>query len=115
MSTKKKPAKVSVRYDRLRRSLAKLGFVCKGSMVRRHMPCGRSGCRCADGPDKWHGPYFQWSRKIKGKTSTIRLTSDQAQLLSSYVRNDRKLRRVVAVMRAISLKVVEAKLKDAAK
>jgi hypothetical protein len=99
------------RYDRLRRSLATIGFVCKGSMVRRHMPCGRSGCRCAAGPDSWHGPYYQWTRKVKGKTITVRLTPEEAQLMSSYVINDRQLRRIVAQMRAISLRVVQAQIK----
>lgn len=101
---------MTARYDRLRRSLADIGFVCMGSMVRRHMPCGRSGCRCADGPDNWHGPYYQWTRKVKGRTVTVRLTPEQAQLMSSYVRNDRQLRRVVAQMRAISFKVVQTEI-----
>lgn len=112
MSTTPQPQPgVSDRYDRLRRSLAVIGFVCKGSMVRRHMPCGRSGCRCAEGPDNWHGPYYQWTRKVRGKTITVRLTPEEAQLMSSYVRNDRQLRRIVAQMRAISLKVVQAQIK----
>lgn len=111
MSTPQPQPGVSDRYDRLRRSLAAIGFVCKGSMVRRHMPCGRSGCRCAEGPDNWHGPYYQWTRKVRGKTITVRLTPEEAQLMSSYVRNDRQLRRVVAQMRTISLKVVQAQIK----
>lgn len=102
---------VTGRYDRLRRSLAEIGFVCKGSMVRRHMPCGRPGCRCAQGPEHWHGPYFQWTRKVKGKTVTVRLTPEEAHAMSSYVRNDRELRRIVAQMRAISLGVVQAQVK----
>lgn len=112
MSTTPQPQPgVSDRYDRLRRSLVAIGFVCKGSMVRRHMPCGRSGCRCAEGPDNWHGPYYQWTRKVRGKTITVRLTPEETQLMSSYVRNDRQLRRIVAQMRAISLKVVQAQIK----
>ena len=102
---------ITERYDRLRRSLAEIGFVCKGSMVRRHMPCGRPGCRCAQGPEHWHGPYYQWTRKVKGKTVTVRLTPEEAQTMSSYVRNDRQLRRIVAQMRAISLGVVQAQVK----
>lgn len=111
----KKSSGVSPRYDRLRRSLARIGFVCKGSMIKRHMPCGRSGCRCAAGPKHWHGPYFQWSWKVKGKTVSVRLTASQAKLMTGYVINDRRLRRVVAQMRALSLKVVKAELNAAAK
>ena len=102
---------VTERYVRLRRSLAEIGFVCKGSMVRRHMPCGRPGCRCAQGPEHRHGPYYQWTRKVKGKTVTVRLTPEEAQTMRSYVRNDRQLRRIVAQMRTISLGVVQAQVK----
>jgi hypothetical protein len=48
---------------------------------------------------------------VKGKTVTVRLTLEEAALMSSYVRNDRQLRRVVAQMRAISLGVVQAQVK----
>lgn len=103
--------KITERYDRLRRCLAEIGFVCKGSMVRRYMPCGQPSCRCAKGPGHWHGPYYQWTRKVKGKTVTVRLTLEEAALMSSYVRNDRQLRRIVAQMRTISLGVVQAQVK----
>ncbi|MBI4372054.1 MAG: hypothetical protein HY552_07130 [Elusimicrobia bacterium] len=106
-----KSSDVGLRYDRLRRSLARIGFVCKGSMIKRHMPCGRSGCRCVAGPSHWHGPYFQWTWKVKGKTVSVRLTAQQAKLMSGYVLNDRRLRRVVDEMRDLSLKVVQEKLK----
>jgi len=102
---------ITARYNRLRRCLAKIGFVCKGSMIRRYMPCGQPRCRCARGSDYWHGPYYQWTWKVKGKTVTVRLTREEATLMGSYVRNDRQLRRVVAQMRVISLRVVQAQIK----
>ncbi len=111
MSTSHPAQNVTATYDRLRRSLAEIGFVCMGSMVERRMPCGRTACRCAEGPDNWHGPYYQWTRKVRGRTVTVRLTPEQAKLLTGYVRNDRQLRRIVAEMRAISLKVVQAGIK----
>lgn len=107
------PSRVTARYKRLRRSLAAIGFVCMGSLVRRYMPCGRSGCRCAGERKHWHGPYYQWTWKVKGKTTTVRLTAGQARLINSYVFNDRKLRRIVAKMRSISFKVVQAELSAA--
>jgi len=48
---------------------------------------------------------------VKGKTVTVRLTREEATLMGSYVRNDRQLRRVVAQMRVISLRVVQAQIK----
>jgi hypothetical protein len=48
---------------------------------------------------------------VKGKTVTVRLTLEEAQTMSRFVRNDRQLRRIVAQMRAISLGVVQAQVK----
>lgn len=105
---------VSSDYNRLRRSLAKIGYACKGSLAGRSMPCGRSGCRCNKGRRHWHGPYFDWSWKVSGKTKAVRLTPKQAKLMRGFVRNDRKLRRIVNEMRTLSLKVIQAELKAVA-
>ena len=105
---------VSARYNRLRQSLAKIGYACKGSLATHSMPCGRSGCRCNKGRRHWHGPYFDWSWKVRGKSKAVRLTPKQGKLMRRYVQNDRKLRRIVAEMRTLSLKVVQAQLKAVA-
>ena len=91
-------------YEDLKRALAGLGFVRPGTLVRRYMPCGKSGCRCLGDPPHLHGPYFQWTRKVKGKTVTLRLTQEQARLCSEWVSNHRRLKAIVRKMEGLSLK-----------
>jgi hypothetical protein len=45
-------------YEQLKQQLLTLGLVRPGSLVRRHMPCGKPGCRCMAGlaPVSWT-PY----------------------------------------------------------
>ena len=91
-------------FDALKREILKLGFTRPGSLVRRFMPCGKFSCRCTSGPTHWHGPYYQWSYKVGGKTRTMRLTKEQAGLCEEWTRNHKRLRMLVRQIERISLK-----------
>ncbi len=90
------------RYEQLKRAVAALGYFRYGSLVRRFMPCGKPGCRCQATPPELHGPYYQWTRKVAGKTVTVRLTKQQATLLHTWIVNGRRLDRVLAQMQRLS-------------
>lgn len=91
-------------YEILKQELSALGFVRPGSLVRRYMPCGKLGCRCMADPPILHGPYYQWTYQVRGKTTTRRLTRAQATRCEDWIRNYRKLRTIIRRMVALSLK-----------
>ena len=95
------------RYRALAARLGGLGFISPGSLVRRYTTCGKPGCRCQGDPPRPHGPYYQLTRKIAGKTITRRLTSDQAARYAEWIANQRELRATVAEMEAISAQAAE--------
>lgn len=95
------------RYEKLKRSIATLGYFRYGSLVRRFMPCGKPGCRCQASPPELHGPYYQWTRKVAGKTVTVRLTKQEAETLKTWIDNGRRLDRVLAQMQRVSLRVTD--------
>jgi hypothetical protein len=95
------------RYRALAARLGELGFISPGSLARRYTYCGKPGCRCQADPPRPHGPYYQLTRKIAGKTITRRLTSDQAARYAEWIANQRELRRLVAEMEAISGQAAE--------
>jgi len=99
------------RYEELKRSIAELGFFRYGSLVRRFMPCGKAGCRCQASPPMLHGPYYQWTRKVGGKTVTVRLTRQQAKLLESWIANGRRLDRTLAHMARVSHRLTDRLLR----
>lgn len=99
-----KKTTAEAQYEELKRALLALGFVRPGTLVRRYMPCGKSGCRCLGDPPQLHGPYFQWTRKVRGKTVTLRLTQGQARLCAEWVSNHRRLKAILRKMEALSLK-----------
>lgn len=98
-------------YLKLKRSIAPLGYFRYGSLVRRFMPCGKPGCRCLASPPELHGPYFQWTRKVGGKTVTVRLTKPEAKLLETWVSNGRRLDRLLAQMQRVSHRATDRLLR----
>jgi hypothetical protein len=99
--------RLRARYQAAAARLAGLGFAVPGSLVRRYTYCGKPGCRCQADPPSPHGPYYQLTRKIAGKTITRRLTSAQAARYAEWTANQRELRRTVAEMEAISAQAAE--------
>ena len=84
------------RIDQCKAEMAEVGVVLRGSVTRRYMPCGKTGCKCLADPPVLHGPYFQWTMKVEGKTRTVRLTEDQAAIFQTWIDNDRRLRQILA-------------------
>jgi hypothetical protein len=96
--------KAEARYEALKAELVRLGLVRPGSLVERYMPCGKPGCRCMGDSPVLHGPYYQWTHRIRGKTITMRLTRAQAQRCREWIRNHRQMKKVVRKMETLSLK-----------
>jgi hypothetical protein len=96
--------KAKERFEALKRDILSLGYVRPGSVVRRFMPCGNPACRCMGKPPQLHGPYHQWTHKFAGKTKTLRLSEQQAELCREWVQNLKRLRRLVRQMERLSLK-----------
>lgn len=98
------PKRTDPRFEALKRAILRLGYVRPGSLVRRFMPCGKPHCRCMGDPPQLHGPYYQWTYKVKGKTRTLRLTEAQARLCREWDHDHHQLRRLVRKMEHHSLK-----------
>lgn len=87
--------------------LANIDGVLPGSVVVRHMRCGKPGCACKNDPPALHGPYIQWTRTLKGKTVTRYLSQDQLDRYQAWFDNARRLKEIVAKLEIASLHAVE--------
>jgi hypothetical protein len=92
------------RYRQLAEQLAGIGLISSGTVTRRHTHCATPGCRCHADPPQPHGPYYQWTTKVNGKTVTRRLTASEAKLYQEWIDNDRKMRRLITQMRQVAAK-----------
>lgn len=95
------------RYRQLAAQLAEIGFIANGTVIQRSTRCGSPGCHCHAEPPRLHGPYYQWTTKVAGKTVTRRLTEREAALYQEWIANNRQLRQLIAQMRQISARAAE--------
>jgi hypothetical protein len=106
-------AALEAELARLKAQITSVGFISPGSVVRRFMPCGKPGCRCQGDPPQLHGPYWQWSHKVGGKTVTRRLTEDQARLYQQWIANRRRLGELLLRMEEVSGRAAAILLRNA--
>lgn len=99
-------------YSKLKQSLTSIGYICPGSVVERYMPCGKPTCRCTADPANRHGPYYEWSRKVKGKTVTVRLSEPEASVYKELTMNDRTCNKLFHQMRKISMQIATTMIRE---
>ncbi len=103
-------AAYQARYAQLASQLADVGFIAAGSVTHRYTRCASPGCRCNAEPSRPHGPYYQWTAKVNGKTVTRRLSEDEARLYQEWIANDRRLSAVTTKMRQVAAKATDLML-----
>ena len=89
-------------YRDLATQLGAIGYIASGSLAQRYNRCGTANCACHADPPRLHGPYWQWTAKLHGKTINKRLTEREAHLYQEWIDNDRKARSLLTQMRAIA-------------
>jgi hypothetical protein len=85
-----------------REELHQLDYFLKGTVSKRMMKCGRPQCACHRDPTQRHGPYFEWTYKVKGKTVNVKLSAQAAPLYLAATKQNRKLKTVLARMERLS-------------
>ena len=95
---------VKMKYNELKKKIFRVGYICKGSIGISYRKCGKAYCRCAKARNEKekHGPYLLWTRKIKSKTVTKKLSEKQAQLCNEFIQNSRTLDEILQQMRDLS-------------
>lgn len=88
-------------------ALGQIDGLLPGSVVVRHMRCGKPGCACKADPPTLHGPYIQWTRTVDGKTVTRYLNDDQLARYQLWFDNARHLKELVAKLEIASVHALE--------
>ena len=103
---KKNPSEQDMKllYERLTAQLAQLGYVLPGTITERAIT-GRADKKQVEG--KQYGPYYQWTRKIQGKTQTRNLSQHEVEAYIIAIENNRTLETIIREMRALSQVLLE--------
>src|SRR5712664_2453361 len=93
------PDSLQHEYDRLRKSLAQIGYISQGSVLDRStLRPPRSG--------------YQWTRKVARKTITVALSPEQFLSLRTAIENRRKIKKTIAKMEKLSRQILFKTLPD---
>lgn len=91
-----------------RAELAELdALLLRGTVAPYYTTCGKKGCRCLGDPPVPHGPYYQWTSKIEGKTRTIRLKRADVELFQQAIANAHRMDELVAEWISTSLEAAQ--------
>jgi hypothetical protein len=93
------------RQRQIMAEIADLGFCLPGSLVARTSRCGSANCACHRDPNRLHGPYLSWTRKVNGKTVTRNLSAAQVERYRPWFDNVKRLRELVAELETLSTSV----------
>jgi hypothetical protein len=86
-------------YQRLRQSLARVGYLSQGSVLDRStLKHPRSG--------------YQWTRKVARKTITVALSQQQFAALRQAIANRQRLRKTLQRMETVSRQILFASVPD---
>ncbi len=90
------------RFRQTRQELDQLGYFLKGTVSKRMMKCGQPTCACHRDASQRHGPYFEWTYKVKGKTVNVKLSPQTAPLYQAATKQHRKLKAVLTKLERLS-------------
>jgi hypothetical protein len=101
-------------FRQARQELHQLGYFLKGTVLKRMMKCGHPNCACQRDAAHRHGPYFEWTYKVKGKTVNVKLTPQTAPLYQAATKQHRQLKAALARMERLSRAALARLAKQAA-
>jgi hypothetical protein len=108
------PGAPDPRFRQARQEFLQLGYFLKGTVLKRMMKCGQPNCACHRDASQSHGPYFEWTYKVKGKTVNVKLSPQAAPLYQAATKQHRKLKATLARMEHLSRTVLAHLAKQAA-
>ena len=88
-------------------ALAEIDGLLPGSVVVRHMRCGKPDCACKADPPVLHGPYIQWTRTVQGKTVTRYLSQEQLERYRPWFDNAHRAKDLITKLEIASLQALE--------
>jgi hypothetical protein len=89
------------RICQIKDALSQLGPILPGTISTQWNVCGKPGCRCKDPkkPQK-HGPYYQLSFTIDGKSSTMFVKKADLKALRECVKRYKRFKELNAELLA---------------
>lgn len=93
--------------SRLKSKILLKEYILHGSLTETFKQCGKTNCRCYTAKKHWHGPYWIWTRKEKGKTVTKSLNIKQVVLVKEAIKEMKEIDLIIENWKKASIKEIE--------
>ena len=85
--------------QKIKKQLATLGPMLPGSLSEQWNVCGTPGCKCKDPKNPIrHGPYYQLSFSVKGKSSTLFIRPKEVLEAKRRIRNYQRFKELAMAL-----------------
>ncbi len=98
--------------QQLFRQLTTLGDLRPGSLTASYRKCGKPTCRCADASSRGHGPHWQLTAKVNGKTRTRTIPAAALAATRAQIAECQRLRRWIWELIEVSEGLCDARLQS---
>lgn len=69
-----------------------------GSVVERRVKCSKPGCPCEHDPEARHGPYFSFTRRVRGRSVSRYVSAEEAAVIRRQIEAGRAFRKRVKAL-----------------
>lgn len=101
--------KLERQIEKIREQIALMDYVCTGTLRKRMKRCGKVNCRCTLDPDALHGPYYEWTRREKGRFVNNLVPASQAEEFACAIENYQKVLKLLAAWSKKSASAIMSK------
>ena len=84
----------------------------RGSVSERFVKCGKSACACARDPKARHGPYFSFTKAVKGRTQSRFLSAEEAVVVRRQIERGHQLSNEVDTVWKLCEQAADKELAD---
>lgn len=98
-------------FEREKKKILDIGVFRKGSITKRWQACGNPKCKCKTDKKYYHGPYYWWTTKEKGKTKAILVPQEMLDDAYEYIEQSRQLKNKIKILSRLSDKIIRNRIK----
>ena len=104
--------KLEEEFVKIKKEIAGIGYLKKGSITRCYQVCRNLNCRCHKNEKFRHGPYFLLTSKEKAKTKTFSVPAQMLDEVRGYIDNFKLLKSKFKRMEEITEELIKIKIKN---
>lgn len=82
----------------------------RGSLAKRFIACRKGMCHCTDPESKGHGPKYSLTYKVKGKTTTEYIPSEEVKQVSQQLVEHKKFLQLCQEFVSVNEEICELKI-----